>query len=119
MAIEFRRTADAGPARVEPARRTGGSTEPARGQPLPVDGKDAPRPAPPPSDLSRVISNLNQFLKDSRRDLRFQVDESSGRTIITIVNPDTGEIVRQIPPEEVLSTARTLREAGLLLNAKA
>lgn len=118
MGIDIR-AVDGGTPRVEPVKQTGGSAEPSRGEALPVDGKEKPRVDVQPPDLTRAISNLNQFLKDSRRDLRFQVDESSGRTIIRIVNPDTGEIVRQIPSEEVLKTARTLREAGILLDAKA
>lgn len=90
------------------------------GQVLPPGGKDVPvRVEAPPVDISRAITNLNQFLKDSQRDFLFQLDQSSGRTIITIVNPSTGEIVRQIPPEEVLNAARTLRDAGILLSARA
>ncbi len=82
-------------------------------------GKDLPRPAPRPVDLSRVVEGLNRFLESSQRNLNFRVDEASGRTVITVVNPETNEIVRQIPPEELLTLARTLREAGLLFDALA
>ncbi len=82
-------------------------------------GKDLPRPLPQPVDLSRVVENLNRFLESSQRNLNFRFDEASGRTIITVVNPETNEIVRQIPPEELLSLARTMREAGMLFDALA
>lgn len=39
--------------------------------------------------------------------------------MITVVNPSTGEIVRQMRPEELLVVARTLRVAGLLLDTSA
>lgn len=121
MAIEsIRRSAETGPVReATPAR---GATEDARagGESLPDGGKDVPpRAAVPPLDISRAITNLNEFLKDSQRDFVFRLDQSSGRTVITIVNPNTGEIVRQIPPEEVLNAARTLKEAGILLSTRA
>lgn len=121
MAIELWKSAtgtnavrETTPAKAVPAR-AGGS-----GQALPDGGKDVPvRAEPPPIDISRAITNLNRFLQDSQRDFLFRLDQSSGRTIITIVNPSTGEIVRQIPPEEVLNAARTLRDAGILLSARA
>jgi flagellar protein FlaG len=83
-------------------------------------GIELPRaPAPEPVDLSRVSEGLNRYLTSSQRNLNFRVDESSGRTIITVVNPETNEVVRQIPPEELLALARTMREAGLLFDALA
>lgn len=92
---------------------------PPGGSELPVGGNGVPSAPVAPVDISRAISNLNRFLQDSRRDILFQMDETSGRTVITIVNPSTGEIVRQIPPEEVLNAARTLKDAGILLSATA
>lgn len=82
-------------------------------------GKDLPQPAPQPVDLSRVVETLNRFMESSQRNLNFRFDEASGRTIITVVNPQTNEIVRQIPPEELLSLARTMRDAGMLFDALA
>lgn len=96
-----------------PVAGSSGGALPAAGKQLP------PRVEIQSVDISRAITNLNQFLKDSQRDFLFRLDESSGRVVITIVNPNTGEIVRQIPPEEVLKAAHTLREAGILLSARA
>lgn len=84
-----------------------------------VPAEPAPRPEIKLPDLSRAVQNLNQFMESSQRSLNFRVDESSGRTVITVLNPETKEIVRQIPPEEVLMMARTLREAGILFDALA
>lgn len=95
-----------------PARESGGGV-------LPPGGNDRPPVEVPAVDISRAISNLNQFLQDSQRDLMFRLDQASGRVVITILNPNTGEIVRQIPPDEVLKAARNLREAGILLSAHA
>lgn len=93
-----------------------GKVPPPEGKPLPQEPAKVEVKAP---DLSGVVQNLNQYLKSSQRDLMFRVDEGSGRLIITVLNPETGEIVRQIPPEEVLSLARNLREAGILFDTRA
>lgn len=100
---------------------------PQGGKPLPTDGKALPsaepaRDAMVPSTLAAldgVVQNLNQFMSANRRDLVFRVDQDSGRLIITVMNPETGEVVRQIPPDELLSVARTMREAGFLLDTHA
>jgi flagellar protein FlaG len=99
---------------------------PSTGNDVPADGGSVPpsmpaRPeAPPPADLSRAVEALNQFLRESQRSLLFQVDEASGRTIITVVDPNSGEIVRQIPPEETLAMARSVSVGILkLMNAVA
>ena len=119
MAIEITtRTSAKSPERTTPVAPAADATRAAGGNSLPPDGKAPPR-EPVPADISRAVSNLNRFLEESQRGFVFQLDASSGRTIITIVNPNTGEIVRQIPPEEVLNAARTLRDAGILLNARA
>jgi flagellar protein FlaG len=80
-----------------------------------------PQEAPPPPaviDVRRAVARLNELMTSAQRSLRFQVDEGSGRTIITVINEKTKEIVRQIPPEEVLAVSRTLEELGSLIDAR-
>lgn len=98
----------------------GGKVPPADGNVLPPDeavhGAAVAATLP---NLSGIVQNLNQFMTANRRDLVFRVDEGSGRLVITVMNPETGEVVRQIPPEELLSVAKTMREAGFLLDTHA
>ena len=85
------------------------------GQQLP-----AKRPAVAPVDVSKVAERLNDFVQSSQRSLRFRVDDNSGRTVITVVNAATDEVIRQIPPEEVLSLAQQLGVmAGSIVDATA
>jgi len=42
------------------------------------------------------------------RELNFQVDGSSGKQIVRVSDPTTGEVVRQIPSEEAVQIARSL-----------
>ena len=41
-------------------------------------------------------NDTNKRLKD----LRFKVDMNSGRSVIQVLDRDTGEIIREIPPEK-------------------
>lgn len=68
-------------------------------------------------NLQEAIERLNQQLKDNGRDLSFQMDEKIDRPIITVRNIETGEVVRQIPSEEIIRMAHSLEEGkGLLFN---
>ncbi len=48
--------------------------------------------------------------------LEFSVDKETGTTIIKVLDVETGEVVRQIPPEEVLAFMRQFEKNGLLFS---
>lgn len=83
-------------------------------------GVAASPPVMAKAELERTVESLNESVQNHRRSLRFSVDEDSGRTVIRVVDPRTDEIIRQIPPEEVLDLAKHLENsAGALLRAEA
>ena len=65
---------------------------------------------PTTSDIKQAAKQVNNFVKQLDRNLEFSVDESSGRVIITVREPETGKIIRQIPPEELLVIAKLVSE---------
>jgi flagellar protein FlaG len=68
-------------------------------------------------NIQEAIDRLNQQLKANGRDLSFQMDEEINRPVITVRNIETGEVVRQIPSEEIIRMAHTLEEGkGLMFN---
>lgn len=71
--------------------------------------------------LADAISELNGFVQNIQRNLEFTVDDESGRTVIKVIDSESKEIIRQIPPEEVVQLARVLEYAkdGTILNARA
>ncbi len=71
--------------------------------------------------LSAAVEQLNDLVQSLRRELQFSVSENSGRTIITVINKETEEIVRQIPPDEVLQILEHLQDldGGLLAGVRA
>jgi flagellar protein FlaG len=69
-------------------------------------------------DVERTVQRLNELMTDSQRSLRFQVDELSGRTVITVLDAQTKEVVRQIPSPEWLEVVRRLEQAGALIDER-
>jgi flagellar protein FlaG len=93
----------------------------ATGKDVAQPGQDLPakREAPPPASIADAVRRLNQLMAERQRNLSFHVDETSGRTVITVLHAATSEVVRQIPSEEVLALARALEQARGLLDAHA
>jgi len=83
-------------------------------QELPSSGKPAPQESqqsPPPEDskqLERAVVEISTYVQSINRELQFSIDSESGRTVITVLDSATQEVVRQIPSDEVLSTARAI-----------
>ncbi len=71
-------------------------------------------------ELGSVVESLNALAQAARRRLEFSVDQDSGRTVIKIMDFDTQELIRQIPPEELLRLSQHMHDAqGLLIDAEA
>ena|SRR5687767_2816736 len=81
----------------------------------------AKAPAKTPEKAQEALKEaLADSIGQSATNLRFSVDKSTGRTIVSVVDSETMEVVRQIPAEEVMKMARALdRMQGLLFNGKA
>lgn len=88
----------------------------ADGQALPVEGKVLPQQASgnsaSNSELREAVSQINNFVQKVQRDLSFSMDEGSGRTIIKVIESNSGKLVRQIPSEEVLALATYLQDVN-------
>lgn len=51
--------------------------------------------------------------------LQFAVDKETGEHLVKVLDPDTGKILRQYPPEEFLQVVKNLRNLkGLLFSAR-
>ena len=79
---------------------------------LPQNGRD-----PITSDeISERLESLNVKLIALQRSIQFTVDEESKDIVINVVDTSNGEVIRQIPPEEILRLRHALEEiAGLML----
>lgn len=52
-------------------------------------------------------------------DLHFNLDEATGRTVVKITNSETGELIREVPPKEMLNLAAKMEDiVGILFDQK-
>ena len=70
------------------------------GKKAPEAGKEKPVPAREQRDLEALAAKLNVASRTIGRDLRFKLDMNSGQSVIQVLDRDTGEIIREIPPEK-------------------
>ena len=83
-----------------------------------VKVRDSDRPAP--AEVESALKTLNEFTAMVAQDVRFTMDEESGKTIVKVVDTATQEVLRQFPSAEALSIARSIdKMQGLLIREKA
>ena len=78
--------------------------------------------------VEKTVSDLNNFVQNIQRGIQFSVHEDTGRSIITVTDKDSGDVIRSFPSEDVLAMAAYLAEnkaqaedaaRGLLVNESA
>ena len=92
-------------------------------------GKAAPatqppaRVAPPPMDdveLKQAIAAANKSVASHGSSVEFSVDPQHGTTIVRVMDKSTGELIRQMPSEEMIAIANALDQfQGMLIRRKA
>lgn len=63
---------------------------------------------PSTAELKQAAKQLETFMQSMNRYLEFRIDQDSGRTVVTVKDTTTGDVIRQIPAEEVLRLAQNL-----------
>lgn len=57
-----------------------------------------------------AVTQLNDFVQNEKRDLEFVVKDEAGVSVVRITNRKSGELIRQIPGDEVIDLARKLND---------
>ena len=72
-------------------------------------------------EIEKAVKNIQEAVKQiASNNLQFSIDQESGRTVVRVVDADTGDTIRQIPSEEMLNISKALDKLqGLLLQQKA
>ena len=97
-------------ARVEPSQPSGRSEDRVEKSDVKVQAKSDVR------DLQRAADRLNQALQTFDRDLAISIHDD-GKVVVRVTDPQTGDVVRQIPPERVLEVEENLDKiVGLFVN---
>jgi flagellar protein FlaG len=111
---------------ASPAAGVAGFSSATQRQELPSDGNGLPvenTSSPSEEEVVQAVTQIADYVQSISRDLQFRVDEQIGTTVITVVDSEADEIIRQIPAEEAVSLARYIAEVrsgenkGLLMNS--
>jgi len=60
--------------------------------------------------LESAVAQINEHMQNVERRLQFTIDDGSGKEVVTVLDKNTDEIIRQFPSEEVLVIARQIAE---------
>lgn len=68
------------------------------------------------AEMKSALGGVNKFLKEIGSSLNFIHDEASGRSAVQVLD-EHGEVIRQIPPQELLDVYAKIRNiVGILLD---
>ena len=108
-------------AAATPALLQTAGTLPERSHAVPVSSSPSVSVAPPPrpsrveestaasrAAVDQAARHIEDFVKSVGRSLSFSVDESTGHQVLRVVDPNSGEVIRQLPADETLRIARSI-----------
>lgn len=70
-------------------------------------------------DVDTAVEKLNDLVQSQRTDVSFSVDKAANATVIKVFKTETGELIKQFPPEDILAMkAKINQTVGLLYDTK-
>lgn len=79
-----------------------------------------PAPVPTRENVEQAAARVKDVLRGTTSHLEIEIDPDLHKVVIKILNGESGEIIRQIPAQELLNLAKHLDEPkGLLLRERA
>jgi flagellar protein FlaG len=82
-----------------------------------VSQASLPSDQPSREQVKKAVEEMRKSLSESASsNLQFSIDDDTGQTIVRVTDRQTGELIRQIPSEELVALAKSLdRMQGMLL----
>lgn len=70
--------------------------------------------------LEKLTSQLSDMMSMMKKNLVFRVDSNSGKSVVSVMDEESGQLIRQIPSEEALALAEKMSDVtGFILQTKA
>ena len=70
-------------------------------------------------ELDATVEKANQFLLGLKTQFDFKIHEGTGRTVVRLIDKQTQEVVKEIPPEKMLDVLESIWDsAGILVDRK-
>lgn len=81
-----------------------------------VDAKGKPLDE---KEVEGLVQDVQDYISEMNVDLSFKVHKETGEIVVQVVDSKTGEVIRQLPPEDVLKLRDKLKELrGLIFEKK-
>lgn len=69
--------------------------------------------------IKSAVDQLNNFIEPLRTDLKFQLHEELNEYYVTVVDPNTNEVIKEIPSKKILDMYAAMGEyMGFLIDKK-
>lgn len=73
--------------------------------------------SPDPKAVQAAVAAANEAMKSIKSEIDFSVDEDTGKTVVRVIDKQSGTIIRQMPSQEMLEIAKALdRLQGMLIS---
>lgn len=72
-----------------------------------------------PMQIEHAVKEVNASLQSRSVGLQFELDREADKVIVKVIDRASGEVIRQIPTEEVVRIAKVLGNASGLLVSQA
>jgi flagellar protein FlaG len=66
-------------------------------------------------EVAETVGALNNVMQQMQRGISFQVDEKSGRSVIQVIDRDSGDVIKQMPSQDLLKLIDHMQEMQSLL----
>jgi flagellar protein FlaG len=81
--------------------------------------KDEAKSTLSPEETKQVVEEVESYLKDFDIQLDFNIEDKTGDIVVKVLNRETGDVIRQIPPEGLQKLREKLKELrGVLFDGK-
>lgn len=70
-------------------------------------------------ELETIVNKLNEFVNPVETSIQFELHEQLNEYYVKVINKETEEVVREIPPKKMLDMYAAMAELmGLIVNEK-
>ena len=71
------------------------------------------------TEIEYVAQAMEKYVNSMQRDLQIQVHQGTGSIMVKVISKETGKVIREVPPEELLNLAARMEQMmGVLFNGK-
>lgn len=68
------------------------------------------KPAEKPVDSMELLNRIKELTDDGAYSVRFEKSQDLNEVVVKLVDSKSGDVIRQIPPEELLGLTKRLNE---------